>query len=479
MFAYNTTSNPDLTEIGIVEEEIITHDKFLSSGSIEKRHDLCDELVNILNNEVALEVRGSDSEGMSCNSSVFSYDHDRGHTSTRDTDSPNYGEAFTPPTPGKPKRKRRRKGSPSPEPRVASLKYKCLKCNKRYKTFYAINNHVKSKCCVTLKRYSGNNKIQVLVSEGDKYDIKESEIAAQIDDRSITKLTLCPKCGEVCADINEIDQCNPRKVFQCYCRTFKSHHRNNLKFHIQTEHPMSDLTEQELDDTLMSYCSIEDSHDIYEHKIDVQPKEIINDKIQIYCRGCDSVLDAARVHSKRNNCYYCVKPLSYRCANCKRQYSNSSAVHNHLRYECNNQPQFGCPHCEYRAKQKGNLLAHIQRKHTAKECAGCGLKFNDNVSLRMHMSTQCRTETMLRCQLCTFTCNFITKMKEHVRIEHKSRYQCRQCGKKYKNYKSLKSHENACGSKADFQCEYCDYKTTYKVRIQAHLQTRHPELAYA
>lgn len=53
----------------------------------------------------------------------------------------------------------------------------------------------------------------------------------------------------------------------------------------------------------------------------------------------------------------------YPCPTCGRKYTHLQSVAQHLRYECGKDPQFKCPQCDYKAKQKCNLKAHLARKH--------------------------------------------------------------------------------------------------------------------
>lgn len=51
------------------------------------------------------------------------------------------------------------------------------------------------------------------------------------------------------------------------------------------------------------------------------------------------------------------------CDTCGRVYRWSTGLSRHKRLECGKEAQFHCPYCDYRAKQKVNLFAHIRRKH--------------------------------------------------------------------------------------------------------------------
>ncbi|XP_046663256.1 longitudinals lacking protein, isoforms A/B/D/L-like [Homalodisca vitripennis] len=54
------------------------------------------------------------------------------------------------------------------------------------------------------------------------------------------------------------------------------------------------------------------------------------------------------------------------CPGCSRPYSWRQSMLLHYKNACGKEPQFQCPHCPYRAKQKGNLDKHIEIKHSAR-----------------------------------------------------------------------------------------------------------------
>lgn len=57
----------------------------------------------------------------------------------------------------------------------------------------------------------------------------------------------------------------------------------------------------------------------------------------------------------------------FACSKCGKRYRWKSTMRRHEQVECGGkEPSFQCPHCPYRAKQKGNLGVHV-RKHHLKE----------------------------------------------------------------------------------------------------------------
>lgn len=51
------------------------------------------------------------------------------------------------------------------------------------------------------------------------------------------------------------------------------------------------------------------------------------------------------------------------CPDCGRFYKLKSSLRNHQKWECGKEPQFQCPFCAYRAKQKMHIGRHLERMH--------------------------------------------------------------------------------------------------------------------
>ncbi|KAK3915524.1 Longitudinals lacking protein, isoforms A/B/D/L [Frankliniella fusca] len=54
------------------------------------------------------------------------------------------------------------------------------------------------------------------------------------------------------------------------------------------------------------------------------------------------------------------------CGQCGRRYKLKSSLRNHIKWECGKEPQFQCPFCSYRAKQKMHVVRHVERMHKEK-----------------------------------------------------------------------------------------------------------------
>ncbi|XP_003426672.1 zinc finger protein 441-like isoform X2 [Nasonia vitripennis] len=323
------------------------------------------------------------------------------------------------------------------------LVYRCLNCQNEYRSYGGVYMHLKENNCFGVK-----NEVTENFSNTANSSSKFSSCSKQIEpstSKSIDNERLCPKCGETV--VNGCGPCDGEHLFQCFVCVFRSCHKSTLMHHIDTVHSDS--------------------------KLIPQSQMTLVGKVLLHCNVCDhTVSDCEVKYNRRLNCKLCNSPMHYVCLICKKQYVSANSVYKHLYFECNVQPKFQCHKCDYRAKQKGNLLTHIERKHTAKRCRGCGKMFDNYISCRKHQMKKCKVT--YKCRYCKYTCKFITQLKNHVRLEHKSRYKCRNCGKKYKNLSALQVHVNdTCGQVTTFECDICGYYTLQKGRLAQHIKQVH------
>uniref|UniRef100_A0A182LX86 C2H2-type domain-containing protein n=1 Tax=Anopheles culicifacies TaxID=139723 RepID=A0A182LX86_9DIPT len=60
---------------------------------------------------------------------------------------------------------------------------------------------------------------------------------------------------------------------------------------------------------------------------------------------------------------HCAELCAFACPDCGRTYKLKSSLRNHQKWECGKEPQFQCPYCIYRAKQKMHIGRHMERMH--------------------------------------------------------------------------------------------------------------------
>lgn len=75
----------------------------------------------------------------------------------------------------------------------------------------------------------------------------------------------------------------------------------------------------------------------------------------------------------------CLDGSGYECPDCERVYKLKSSLRNHQKWECGKDPQFKCPYCVYKAKQKMHMARHMERMHKEVDLSTVKVELNENV----------------------------------------------------------------------------------------------------
>ncbi|XP_046659221.1 gastrula zinc finger protein XlCGF26.1-like [Homalodisca vitripennis] len=116
----------------------------------------------------------------------------------------------------------------------------------------------------------------------------------------------------------------------------------------------------------------------------------------------------------------------YVCTQCGRNYKFRNILNRHLQYECGKEPQFACPHCPYKAKQKSTLKTHMTLKHKnalsllkgVQFCLNCGRKYSSLRSLVRHQRYECGKLPQFACPLCSYKAHQKVSLKKHIASRH-------------------------------------------------------------
>jgi len=76
-------------------------------------------------------------------------------------------------------------------------------------------------------------------------------------------------------------------------------------------------------------------------------------------------MDAAGPHglAMRLERQYNANRGSFPCEDCGKVFTWKQSRALHRRLECGKEPQFHCPHCDYKGSQKAHLKSHMERRH--------------------------------------------------------------------------------------------------------------------
>lgn len=137
-----------------------------------------------------------------------------------------------------------------------------------------------------------------------------------------------------------------------------------------------------------------------------------------------------------------VKHQKYHCSNpnCTKVFSWKTSLTRHM-LECDKRPEYRCPYCDYKSRDKNDVRNHTGYQHPEQE-------------------------------------NYVIEMNRPLKAEI---YICPNdnCKRSYKAKRSLWAHLNyECGKEPRYKCAYCTYRTFYKCNLKHHARNNHPDQEY-
>ncbi|XP_043465553.1 zinc finger protein CKR1-like [Leptopilina heterotoma] len=167
-------------------------------------------------------------------------------------------------------------------------------------------------------------------------------------------------------------------------------------------------------------------------------------------------------------------PEGFNCPACGRVYKLKSSLRNHQKWECGKDPQFQCPHCVYRAKQKMHIARHMERFFAS-------LGWNADGTRRISRNSNDVPAPLAPQRRARLHCPSHHVSRNNNRPINISaldrRHNCARCGKSYKNAYILKRHTlYECGKAPSFSCPHCAFSSKYERNLKAHINHRHMDV---
>ncbi|XP_045450939.1 zinc finger protein 470-like [Melitaea cinxia] len=154
---------------------------------------------------------------------------------------------------------------------------------------------------------------------------------------------------------------------------------------------------------------------------------------------------------------------AFTCPDCGRVYKLKSSLRNHQKWECGKEPQFQCPYCVYRAKQKMHIARHMERMHREVQVKHEQFLKRDNVDAFAQLYTP-------------YILGYGTAGLSSGKVGW-TLYECVDCGNKYKHKGSLQRHiKYECRKQPSFKCPYCVYRAYQKHNLLLHERHLHKDL---
>lgn len=96
-------------------------------------------------------------------------------------------------------------------------------------------------------------------------------------------------------------------------------------------------------------------------KLNMHERQHEDRKLEVACQICGKVMRGAMALKKHVNMVHETRP-QFQCDFCSKSFKRKETLNVHLRIHTGEKP-FPCPRCEYASETKGNLKAHMWRKH--------------------------------------------------------------------------------------------------------------------
>lgn len=111
------------------------------------------------------------------------------------------------------------------------------------------------------------------------------------------------------------------------------------------------------------------------------------------------------------------------------------------------------------------------------KCPDCHKTYTTHVGATEHLKNTCNMEPSHACHICDYRTSYKSNLRAHIRLKHEGpdSYMCEQCGQNFDNKRSFTHHTNY-DCVAPRQCHLCDFKTKYPGKLNTHMLRTHSQL---
>ena len=144
-----------------------------------------------------------------------------------------------------------------------------------------------------------------------------------------------------------------------------------------------------------------------------------------------------------------------------------------LKIKLTQETSHSCSFCEFWSTTEVGLASHMKKHKGAVKykCEDCEDSFHNPHLLFKHSLKQ---HNGLKCNKCENRYVDQNCYRRHVKIEHEGlRYECKLCGKKFRDAQGLKNHRNSHLGIKPFMCDKCDSAFTNSKCLRRHMNKMH------
>ncbi|XP_073811204.1 uncharacterized protein isoform X2 [Musca autumnalis] len=340
--------------------------------------------------------------------------------------------------------------------------YECLHCPKKYTNQSGLTSHMDVHHNHHMKPLQCDHCYKIYVNQHSY----RSHIKSHMPEPKITAF-ICSECG------------------------LMSNNEEDMQDHIENEETAPDATGELIEKVVSGAFTCECcSLDFYspEHLQKHRRTPQHNDNLYYcpMCRKAFKTLKHMRNHMSNHKDYdeWLNKfPIvrSYMCniGDCMDAYPLWSSLYYHKkRHKDTPTPghKYPCQFCEKVCDTKMSLAVHIARVHNNNniKCQHCKKSYKTDKELKEHLQ---RMHVTVQCQKCDKVFKNQRNLTSHEQLVHenKKRYFCSHCEKGYYYQSELKAHEKNVHPNTTYNCELCNFVTTYPKSLEIHRVSKHTE----
>ncbi|KAJ9596796.1 hypothetical protein L9F63_012177, partial [Diploptera punctata] len=310
--------------------------------------------------------------------------------------------------------------------------------------------------------------------------------------RTDHKTVRCSKCGKWYSSNGNLMrhikyECGKEPQFQCPHCPLRTRHKSSLLSHMYCKHPSVKVESRSHGDFFK--CPRCGNSYTYRKNMLRHMNLECGKEPKFQCPFCPKkakhkahIIRHIKTQHSANIAHL---DLTFNCPDCGKSYWYKKTMSRHLRLECGKEPQFHCPNCPYRAKQKNHLATD-----DGDELRNCSL---EEKGYEVSLVNNFITYSQCICELCGKHCElwkglnvYSTDKERKYRCTYKNKkfmilkvpgaFKCPGCGKSYWYKKTMLRHLRLeCGKEPQFHCPYCPHRAKQKNHLVKHIASRHKD----
>ncbi|CAH2010033.1 unnamed protein product [Acanthoscelides obtectus] len=366
--------------------------------------------------------------------------------------------------------------------------YRCIKCNKVFKSKTSLDNHL-------VKKHVGSMaSVSSKIHECAFCDFKtayKGDITRHVL-KHTTKLRICRHCntsfkterslfGHILKRHPNFSGTVSSKIYECMHCPHKQIARRSFIRHLARHDTQTTFKCNNCDASFSTKRCLEN------HVLQKHPKFESSVSCKIHkCTHCEyktTFPHCLASHMMKHT------GSKLKCTKCDASFTTIRPLDNHI---WRKHPEFTtsvsrklhkCTHCEYKTTNKGYLVSHTMKHTGAKlECTKCNASFTTTLALDDHILrkhpefTTSVSRKIHKCTHCEYKTTYKWYLVSHMMKHTGAKLKCTKCNASFTTTLSLDDHIlrthpefTTSVSRKIHKCTHCEYKTTYKWYLVSHM----------